>query len=397
MTDEIFDLMEKRRILKHSKQAYEVKQLLIRQIIREAKASYLASQCKEIEALEATYDSFNMYKKIKEATGNSRSNRASGVLCDESGKIVQGLQQKLIEWTNCITELFEDDRIDTEGPQITCRVVEYAIRGSKSRKAVGPDEIPCEVYKLIDDQIGLKVIADFFNKIYSSGKFPIDWLKSAFITITKKSTTKNCDEYRAISLMNHMLKTFLKIIHGRIYAKCEDYLSATQFGFRNGLGTKEALFGINVLAQRSRDISADVYACFIDFQKAFDRVKHEILVDTLKLIELDGADIRVIANLYWRQISIVRVGGSTTPEVTIKRGVRQGCILYPLLFIVYSESIFKGALSEAAVGIVVNVKLINNMRYADDTVLLASSSEDLQRSLNSVVVKCDAAGLELNI
>ncbi|XP_048520646.1 uncharacterized protein LOC125503792 [Dendroctonus ponderosae] len=93
------------------------------QIILEVKASYLASQCKEIGDLEATYDSFNMYKKIMEATDHSRSNRASGVLCDKSGKIVQRLQQKLIERTNYITELF-DDRIatpalqDTEGPQI---------------------------------------------------------------------------------------------------------------------------------------------------------------------------------------------------------------------------------------------------------------------------------------
>ena len=83
---------------------------------------------------------------------------------------------------------------------------------------------------------------------------------------------KQCDEYRTISLMEEddLLKLFLKIIHKRIYKICEEQVSATQFGFRDAVGTREALFSIQVLFQRCRDVNCDVFACFIDYQKAFD-------------------------------------------------------------------------------------------------------------------------------
>lgn len=157
------------------------------------------------------------------------------------------------------------------------------------------------------------------------------------------------------------------------------------------------MFGMNVLAQRCRDISVDLYCCFIDFQKAFDRVKHSILIETLRDIGLDSSDVRIIANLYWKQTTSVLVDGKESQTLSIKRGVRQGCILSPLLFNVYSERIFRKALYDKQEGIIVNGEVINNLRYADDTVLLASSQKDLQLLLDSVIESCKEAGLDLNI
>uniref|UniRef100_A0A8D9BKL9 Reverse transcriptase domain-containing protein n=1 Tax=Cacopsylla melanoneura TaxID=428564 RepID=A0A8D9BKL9_9HEMI len=110
------------------------------------------------------------------------------------------------------------------------------------------------------------------NTIYSNylTKFmiPKEWLKSTFITLPKKSNAKKCSDYRTISLMSHALKIFLRIIHNRIYTKLEAHISNTQFGFRNSLGTREALFSIQVLIQKCRDVEHPVYLCFIDFEKS---------------------------------------------------------------------------------------------------------------------------------
>ena len=182
-----------------------------------------------------------------------------------------------------------------------------------------------------------------------------------------------------------------------MYRKCEAYLSATQFGFRSGFGTREALFGVNVFAQRCRDMSVDMYACFIDFRKAFDRVRHETLIQILVDIGLDARDIRIIENLYWKQAAVVCIDGTETTALNIKRGVRQGCILSPVLFNIYSEMIFRKALSDKQEGIMVNGEVINTIRYADDTVLIASSREDLQSLLDCVVAKCEEAGLDFKI
>ncbi|XP_014487698.1 PREDICTED: uncharacterized protein LOC106751329, partial [Dinoponera quadriceps] len=138
----------------------------------------------------------------------------------------------------------------------------------------GPDEISAEIYKLITTERALQAMTEFFNSMYDSGQMPSDWLNS--------------------------------VVHTRINKKCEEYLSKTQFGFRNGFGTREALFGINVLIQRCRDISVDIYACFTDFQKIFDRIKHDKLMKILGEIGLDAKDIRITKNFYWNQTAVIR-------------------------------------------------------------------------------------------
>ena len=80
---------------------------------------------------------------------------------------------------------------------------------------------------------------------------------------------------------------------------------------------------------------------------------------------LDGKDIRIISNLYWNQTACVRLDGDRTEQVKILRGVRQGCVLSPLIFNLYSERIFSEALNEIEEGIMLNGDRLNNIRYAD--------------------------------
>ena len=71
-------------------------------------------------------------------------------------------------------------------------------------------------------------------------------------------------------------------------------IEETQFGFRRGLGTREALFAFNVLIQRCMDVNQDIYACFIDYNKAFDKVRHDQLMNVLKTKQIDHNDLRII-------------------------------------------------------------------------------------------------------
>lgn len=113
-------------------------------------------------------------------------------------------------------------------------------------------------------------------------------------------------------------------------------------------------------------------------------------------VGLDGKDIRIIKNLYWNQRATVRVGDSETDLLEISRGVRQGCILSPLLFNLYSEAIISEALEGSEVGVKINGKVVNNLRYADDTVLIASSEQDLQILVDRVHECSLRAGLSMN-
>ncbi|KAL4096625.1 hypothetical protein QTP88_021544 [Uroleucon formosanum] len=176
-----------------------------------------------------------------------------------------------------------------------------------------------------------------FNTIYDTDHIPNNWLQSTFVAIPKKPNAKKCSEYRTISLMSHTLRIFLKVIHARIYKKAEKHKSQEQFGFRNGLGTRVALFSKQILVQRCCDINQKVYLYFIDFEKAFDKVRHEKLIEVLRKIGIDGKYLQFMTNLYWHQQAKIRINNTLSNDFRIRRGVRQGCILSPIFFNLYSE------------------------------------------------------------
>ncbi|KAJ8938736.1 hypothetical protein NQ318_011907 [Aromia moschata] len=159
---------------------------------------------------------------------------------------------------------------------ITQEEVESVIKRLKNNKAPGPDQIHGEVLKLLGPE-QIKLLTNLFNKIYTGGQMPNYWLLSTFIPLPKKANATKCSDHRIISLMSHILKAFLNIIQTRVYRRLDERISDTQFGFRKGLGTREALFSIQALIQRARDVNADVFACFIDFEMTFDRVQHDFM------------------------------------------------------------------------------------------------------------------------
>lgn len=407
MTPEILELMNKRRTHKANPTLYAEMNRRVRRECRDAKEKWMSEKCHEIERLQEKHDTFNLHKKVKEMA-NCNKKRPTAILRDKNNDIVLGINNKLRRWKEYVEELFNDSRpntppeadedINESGPEITKGEIIHAIKTQRDGKATGPDNIHAEVMKLIAEQEGkgLQLLTSIFNTIYRTGIIPKDWLRSTFITLPKTTHASNCDEYRMISLMSHVLKIFLRVIHTRIYKKCEYQMDETQFGFRSGLGTREALFALNVLTQRCRDMNVNLVACFIDYKKAFDCVKHHKLIEILKTTGIDREEIRLISNLYWKQSAVVKIEETTSEAIMIRKGVRQGCVLSPLLFNIYSEAIFKEALDGIECGIKVNGKIINNIRYADDTVVLAENARDLQRLMNHIVRHSENAGLLMN-
>uniref|UniRef100_A0A8D8SXR8 Craniofacial development protein 2 n=1 Tax=Cacopsylla melanoneura TaxID=428564 RepID=A0A8D8SXR8_9HEMI len=402
MTTEILELMEERRIKKqHDKSGYKIINTEIRRKIREAKELELKEKCAEIEMAQRRYDSFNVHKKVREITGKLKK-KTVGKLENEQGEIIIDINEIKETWKNYVEELFADQRNEHEipntmtGPDILVQEVEAAIRSMKDGKAPGPDEVQTEILKLLEENFIIE-LTNIYNNIYNSGIIPHHWLKSEFIVLPKKQGAKRCSDYRTISLMSHMLKLFLKIMHKRLYRICEEQVSPTQFGFMKGLGTRDALFSVQVLFQRCRDMNCNIFACFIDYQKAFDKVKHNKMMEVLQDSGMDGKDLRIIKNLYWNQSATIKINQENTDEIKILQGVRQGCIISPLIFNLYSEAIFQEALENMEEGILLNGKRVNNFRYADDTIIFADTAEGLQHLMDKVTNISRKYGLEVNI
>ena len=157
---------------------------------------------------------------------------------------------------------------------------------------------------------------------------------------------------------------------------CE--LPNVQAGFRKGRGTRDQIANILWIIEKAREF------CLIDYAKAFDCVDRSKLWEILKEMGIPDHLTFLLRNLYASQEATVRTGHGTTDLFQIRKGVHQSCTLSPCLFNLYAEYILRNAgLDEAQAGIKIARRNINNLRYADDTNLMAGcegSKEPLDES-----------------
>ena len=142
---------------------------------------------------------------------------------------------------------------------------------------------------------------------------------------------------------------------------------------------------IHWIIKKARELQKNIYFCFIDYAKAFDCVDHNKLWKILKEMEIPDHLTCLLRNLYAGQEATVSTGHGTTDWFQIGKGVHQGCILSLCLFDLHAENIMRNAgLDEAQAGIKIARRNINNLRYADDTTLMAKSKQELKSLLMKV-------------
>ena len=173
-------------------------------------------------------------------------------------------------------------------------------------------------------------------------------------------------------------------------------LSGVQDSSRKGRGTRDQIANIHWIIEKAREFQKNIYFCFIDYTKAFDCVDHNQLWKILKEMGIPDHLTCLLRNLYAGQGATVRTGHGTTDWFQMGKGVCQGCILSPCLFNLYTEYIMRNAeVDEAQAGIKIARRNINNLRYADDTTLMAESKEKLKSLLMKVKEKSEKVGLKL--
>ena len=174
-------------------------------------------------------------------------------------------------------------------------------------------------------------------------------------------------------------------------------LADVQADFRKGRGTRNQIANICGIIKKAREFQKNIYFCFIDYAKAFDCMDHNELWKILKEMEIPDHLICLLRNLYAGQEATVSTGHGTE-WFQIGKGVHQGCILSPCLFNLYAEYIMRNAgLEEAQARIKIARRNINNLRYADDTTLMAESEEELKSLLTKVKEESEKVGINLSI
>ena len=189
----------------------------------------------------------------------------------------------------------------------------------------------------------------------------------------------------------------LKTLQVRLQQYVNRELPDVQDGFRKGRGTRDQITNIRWIIEKARELQKNIYFCFIDYAKAFDCVDQNKLWKILKEMGIPDHLTCLFRNLYVGQEATVRTGHGTTDWFQIAKEVCQDCILSPCLFNLYAEYIMRNSgLDKAQAGIKIPRRNINNLRYADDTTLMAES-EELKSLLMKVKEESEKVGLMLNI
>ena len=211
--------------------------------------------------------------------------------------------------------------------------------------------------------------ASKFGKLSSGQK---DWKRSVFIPIPKKGNAKECSNYCTIAVISHAIKVMLKIVQARLQQYVNRELPDVQAGFRKGRGTRDQIANKYPLDRKSKRVPEKhlllLYWLCVDHNKLWKNSSRDG--------NTSANHTCLLRNLYAHQEATVRTGHGPTDWFQIGKGVHQGCILSPCLFNLYAEYIMWNAgLDYAQAGIKIAGRNINNLRYADDTTLLAESEE----------------------
>jgi hypothetical protein len=139
------------------------------------------------------------------------------------------------------------------------------------------------------------------NSVYVTGEWPKDFVEVTIIALKKESKATKCSNHLTFSRIARAAKRVGRILRRRIERKFEDILGEDQFGFRRGKGTRDATGMLRIISERTLDIDEELCACFIDWQKAFDRVNKTKFMQILKGIGIDWRERRLINKLYMDQ------------------------------------------------------------------------------------------------
>ncbi len=300
----------------------------------------------------------------------------------------------------------------------TIQEVQQAIKSLKGRSAPGYDGMLPVLLK----KGGHSVITWMHRLLvacWRSETVPDDWRKLLITAIHKKGSTQDLNNYRGIALLSAASKVYSLLILRRIQEPLHARILATQSGFIPERGTADHLFNIRQIGSFAKSHDKNVYAIFIDLKKAYDSVDREALWKVLEAYDLPPKINRILQNLYDGNQAAVKLRGKKSEWFPLNSGVKQGCVISPLLFNVFIDAVarlaFDSAIEERGIrkrGVRLMVDIggslydprkaddynyiINHLLYADDLVILAASLEDAQILLTTFAGVCNKFGLTIN-
>ena len=386
---------------------YRVVNREVRRKMKAAKEDWIEEQCNAIDKGTNAGNSKEAYNTLKTLTKTSQPKMP--VIEDRDGTLLTDRAAVLKRWTDYCsglynyqlhpdTSILEDTQIpddEEDSPPILIGEIEKAILSLKPGKSPGVDNVPTELLKCGGEPTA-KALTALCQKIWEEKRWPREWTQSLIIPLPKKGNLRQCQNYRTISLISHPSKVMLRVILNRLKSKAEELLAEEQAGFRAGRSTVEQIFNCRVLIEKHLQHQRDLFHNFIDFKKAFDRVWHDGLWKTMRDFGIDERLVKVIKALYTNSSSAVLLNNQLGEFFRTTVGVRQGCLISPVLFNLFLERIMQETLQDHQTSISIGGRPLCNLRFADDIDLMGGTNGELQDLTNKLVDRAGAYGMEVS-
>lgn len=347
---------------------------------------------------------WKLVKDLKEDVNNSNSDPARNISNEVWTNYFNNLFSIKLDFqrqNNYFNSMLESLNFSSENCSLDKEISEKEILDSvkdlKNNKAAGLDGIKNEMLKY-SISYTMPCLHKLFNMILSSGCYPQDWKSGYIKPLYKNGKTDDPSNYRGISVLSCVAKLFNSILNKRLqtFLQENNVINDVQIGFQPRSRTSDHMFVLRTLIEKYRSCGSKLFACFIDFSKAFDTVLHSALFVKLHNIGVTGKFLKVLTELYNKSKLCVKLDNYLTKSFTQSVGVKQGDNLSPNLFKIFVNDL-PHIFSTEDDPVVLDGAKLSCMLYADDLILLSSSYQGLQRCLDKLSDYCEKNCLAVNL
>jgi Reverse transcriptase (RNA-dependent DNA polymerase)/Domain of unknown function (DUF6451) len=285
-------------------------------------------------------------------------------------------------------------RININAPSLT--EVSSAIASISSGKAPGPDGLFIELLKA-DLETATRYLHSIIGAFWEMGSFPKGWKEALLIKLPKKGDLSLCGNWRGIALQNSISKVIARIVHNRISVVQDSSLRREQAGFRRGRSCTDHINTLRIIVEQYSEFNSPLCLLFVDFKSAFDSVDREMMWQILGMYGIPAKIISIIKQLYCDASLRILHRGRIGTGFGVESGVKQGCILSPLLFNIVLDYTMR-RVSSRRKGIPWNVfSRLTDLDYADDIVGITETMLEMQKFLDDLIACARDVGLTVNI
>lgn len=428
ISDGTWDLIKQRKAINDSlnaastqieqkrlSESYHAKEREVKKSARKDRRAWYNSLADQAEQAAKNNQTRELYRLTRQIAGQSSVSVEKPVKDDEGNDITDEALQ-LEQWTRHFRQVLnvpsnnpplnshseaneakipqDDQAIDADCPSL--EEVISAVKNLKKGKAPGPDGLYIELFKADVDLVASH-LHPIIESMWELGEIPSQMKEALIIKLPKKGDLSLRKNWRGIALQNSINKIIAKIILDRISPVVEPRLRKEQAGFRRGKSCTDQINTLRIIVEQCQELNASLCLLFIDFERAFDSLDQEVMWQILTRYGIPEKLVQLIRELYDEAYLKVVHKEQVGAGFKVTSGVKQGCVLSPLIFNIILDFVLRLATKKAG-GIQWTpfIKLLD-LDYADDIVAMTHTMSEMKNFLSDLVKCASIVGLRINV